>query len=149
MIELMIVVAIIGVGATLAIPNYIDWNARTQLRQAASEVSSQLALARMAAMNRNTSVTVTISTVSGHLSLSAAETASSKSVLPLQTWANSVTGVVGSPVTVVFSSLGRRFNGGTTNQDLGITNSRGQQYTVRILPSGRTKWCGSSAWSCG
>ena len=64
-IELMIVVAIIGVGAAIAIPNYIDWNARTQLRQAASEVSSQLALARMAAMNRNTSVTVTISTVDG------------------------------------------------------------------------------------
>ena len=60
LIELMIVVAIIGIASALAIPNYVEWKAQHDLREAVSEFSSNLNLARVVAMNRNRQATVTI-----------------------------------------------------------------------------------------
>ena len=60
LIELMIVVAIIGIAAALAIPNYVEWKAQHDLRAAVSEIAGNLNLARAVAMNRNRQATVTI-----------------------------------------------------------------------------------------
>jgi prepilin-type N-terminal cleavage/methylation domain-containing protein len=60
LIEVMIVVAIIGITAGLAIPNYVEWKAQHDLRESVSEFSSNLNLARVVAMNRNRQATVTI-----------------------------------------------------------------------------------------
>ena len=60
LIEIMIVVAIIGVVSAIAVPSYVQWNARYQLRQAASELQTNLLLARMSAKNRNTAMTATL-----------------------------------------------------------------------------------------
>lgn len=59
LIEIMIAVAILGIGAAIAVPSYIQWIARSQLRQAASELQSNLVQARMVAKNRNTAMTAT------------------------------------------------------------------------------------------
>ena len=61
LIEMLIVVAIIGIASALAIPNYLVWQSRSELRQAVAEVQNQLLLARMAALSRNAPVTVAIS----------------------------------------------------------------------------------------
>ena len=60
LIEMMIVTAVIGVTSALAVPSYIDWHARYQLRQAATEIQNQLSVARISAMSRNSVVTVSL-----------------------------------------------------------------------------------------
>ena len=65
LIELLIVVAIIGIAGLIALPNYLVWESRSELRQAVTEVQNQLLLARMAALSRNTPVTVAISITNG------------------------------------------------------------------------------------
>src|SRR5690349_22435638 len=60
MLEVMTVVVIIGITAAIAVPNYLRWNRTYQLRQATTDMHSNLTLARMAAMNRNTTVTMTL-----------------------------------------------------------------------------------------
>ena len=61
LIETLIVVAIIGIAALIALPNYLVWQSRSELRQAVTEVQNQLLMARMAALSRNAPVTVAIS----------------------------------------------------------------------------------------
>ena len=48
--ELMVVVAIIGMVATMALPNYSVLNSRTQVRCTTEEIASELRLARQLAM---------------------------------------------------------------------------------------------------
>lgn len=50
LMELMVVVAIIGIVATMALPNYSVLNARTQVRCTTEEIASELRLARQLAM---------------------------------------------------------------------------------------------------
>ena len=48
--ELMVVVAIIGIVATMALPSYSVLNSRTQVRCTTEEIASELRLARQLAM---------------------------------------------------------------------------------------------------
>ncbi|HSL03166.1 MAG TPA: prepilin-type N-terminal cleavage/methylation domain-containing protein, partial [Nitrospiraceae bacterium] len=82
MLEIMIVLAIVGIGASVAVPEFIRWNARTELRQATSEIVSQLTMARMAAMNRNRDVDVTIQAKSGVVNVSAVVSGGLGTVIP-------------------------------------------------------------------
>src|SRR4051812_16242329 len=65
LIEMMIIVAIIGIASLIALPNYLEWQSRSELREAVTEVQNQLLLARMAALSRNAPVTVAISIANG------------------------------------------------------------------------------------
>src|SRR4029078_10511295 len=65
LIETLIVVAIIGIAALIALPNYLVWQSRSELRQAVTEVQNQLLLSRMSALSRNAPVTVAISITNG------------------------------------------------------------------------------------
>ena len=59
LIELMVVGAIIAIAVALGMPNYRLWTTKFQLKEGVSELHTTMSLARMAAMNQNTSVTVT------------------------------------------------------------------------------------------
>jgi prepilin-type N-terminal cleavage/methylation domain-containing protein len=144
LIELMIAVAILAIGSALAVPEFLQWHAKTQLRQATSEIASQLTLARMAAMNRNRGVDVTIQAVSGVVTVSAVTTGGSATVLPATAVLNRVTGVTGSPVTVSFSSLGVKTSGGTGTQTFGVCDVKKRQYSIQVIPSGRVNWLPTS-----
>ncbi len=50
LMELMVVLSIIGIVATMALPNYSVLNARTQVRCTTEEIASELRLARQLAM---------------------------------------------------------------------------------------------------
>ncbi len=50
LMELMVVLAIIGMVATMALPNYSVLNSRTQVRCTTEEIASELRLARQLAM---------------------------------------------------------------------------------------------------
>lgn len=153
LIEVMIVVAIIGIAAALAGPSYTDWMARSQLREAISEVQHQLALARITAMSRNTSVTVTLTLANGSMGISTANAATGAVISATQTMntPHVMTLNIGpSPgwtavatTAVSFNSMGMRVGGpgAAANQELALVNTRGVQYALKVTPRGIANWC--------
>jgi type IV fimbrial biogenesis protein FimT len=132
LLEMMIVGAIVGVTSALAVPGYINWHARYQLRQAATEIQNQLSLARINAMSRNSVVNVSLVLSGGKVQVSAGD-ASGVSVIPATQLMSTVTGLNPAPTAVAFSPLG--------NQQISISNNRGLSYSVRITPRGKVSWC--------
>jgi Tfp pilus assembly protein FimT len=155
--ELMVVLGIIIVATTLALPNYVAWNAKTKLKQATTELHSNLNLARMLAMNRNTTVTVTLGLVGGKVTATATDPGSTSAnclgdskrcLMPIQVMPTEVTavsadigGVPQTPILVRFTSLGLLTGVGTNNQTLTFTNSYGLTYQVQVTPGGKARWC--------
>ncbi len=141
LIELMIVVAIIGIGSALAIPNYVQWKAQHDLREAVSEFAGNLNLARVVAMNRNRQATVTIQVLgSGYIGVDAI--AGGAPIFSTQTMNGSVTGLPGGTTNVVFSSMG--LSTAAANQLIPIVNTGGLVYSVLVMPSGKVTWCAKS-----
>jgi prepilin-type N-terminal cleavage/methylation domain-containing protein len=140
LIELMIAVAILAIGVSLAIPDFLRWYTQSQLRQATSEIATQLTLARMAGMNRNRAVDVTVQTSGGAVHISAVSSSSGVAVINDKNFPSRVTSIVGSPVTVSFSSMGLRTSGGTGVQTVGVCDTYGRQYSVTIIPAGKVNW---------
>ncbi|MER3422514.1 MAG: hypothetical protein C4293_04050 [Nitrospiraceae bacterium] len=142
LLELLIVVAILGLAAALAVPNYLQWNARYQLRQATTELQSHLSLARMAAMNQNTTVIVTPTVSGGQLSATFTNPSGGRVMPPFSETIREVTAVAGGPVQ--FNSLGLRIGGGTGIQIMTLTNRNGLTYSIGITPGGKVRWCASA-----
>lgn len=140
LLEMMIVTAILGLTSAIAIPNYVEWHAKYQLRQAVTEIQTQLSIARISAMSRNSVVNVSLVLNGGKVQISAGD-ASGVSVIPATQMMSAVTGLNPAPTTVAFSPLGTRSGGGPTNQQIMISNNRGLSYTVRVTPRGKVSWC--------
>jgi Tfp pilus assembly protein FimT len=58
--EMMVIVGIIGILTAFAIPEYVSWNSKAKLKDAAALVAGNINLARVGAINQGTSVTVTV-----------------------------------------------------------------------------------------
>lgn len=159
LIEMLIVVAIMGIAGLIALPNYLVWQSRSELRQAVSEVQNQLLLARMAALSRNTPVTVAISIVNGAVQTTTTNAATGIQVMgsfsvrlphvvdlkvgPSATWTSAPT------ATVSFNSRGMRSGGPgpTLNQELAMVNDKGVQFAMKVTPRGIVNWCSDSICS--
>ena len=145
LLEMMVVVAIVGIATALAIPNYTVWNARAQVRQATTDLHANLSLARLAAMNQNAAVTMTLTTISGGQYQASFGGAISPVTLP-----RGVTALVlpiGSSQTVTFGSLGLRMSAlGTSVQTITLTNSQNATlvYAIGVNTGGKVRWCPSS-----
>jgi type IV fimbrial biogenesis protein FimT len=146
LIEVMIVCAIIGIASALAIPNYVEWKAQHDLREAVSEFSSNLTIARVVAMNRNRQATVTIQVLGSGLIQASGVTGVAPApiinIFPTQTMNGSVTGLPGGTTNVLFSSMG--LSGAAANQVIQVVNTRGLVYSVLVMPSGKVTWCAKS-----
>jgi len=59
LIEVLVVIAIIAVLSTLAIPNYISWMSNRRLQSASSEIQRAIQLARMTSIKENAKVVIT------------------------------------------------------------------------------------------
>jgi prepilin-type N-terminal cleavage/methylation domain-containing protein len=139
--EVLIVLAIIGAVSMIAAPNFIDWYSRAEFRRAVVDFQGNLSLARMAAMNRNTTLTVSLAIEDGRVT--ASFTAGGVDVLPKQTLSKEVAGWGGtSPVQ--FSSLGLRVGGGSGTQTITLTSRHGLTYEVQVTPAGKVRWCPAS-----
>jgi len=138
MIEMMIVTAIVGIASTFAIPSYLEWKDRHDLRGAVSEIASDLNLARVVAMNRNRQATVTIQ-LSGSGVVQVSGSTPGLTIFPAQTMNGNVTGLPGGTANLVFSSMG--MSTASANQSIQIANSRGLVYSVTVMPSGKVTWC--------
>ena len=136
--ELMVIVGIIALATALAVPNYSRWNTTSQLKQAATELQGELNLARLAAMNRNRSVTVTAAIVNGRVTATFID-GSGAQVMPPHTMLPLVNGVTGGPIT--FGSLGIRVGGGAGNQLITLTNTQALTYSIAVTPAGKSTWC--------
>lgn len=145
LLELMVVIAIVGIAVALAIPNYLIWNARAQLRQATTDLHANLSLARIAAMNRNASVTMTLATISGGQYQASFGGAISPIILPASVTATILP--VGSTQTVTFGSLGLRMSDlGSSVQTITLANNQNAAlvYSIGINTGGKVRWCPSS-----
>lgn len=138
-VELMVVVAIMAVIAALAVPSYTAWSARSKLKQALTELHSNLNLARMTAMNRNTTVTVALAIVN-HQVTASFTVAGGGVVLPQQVMDPVVT-TLGGVSQIQFNSLGLLVGAGTTNQTITLTNSFSVTYEIQVTPAGKARWC--------
>ncbi|MEO5955448.1 MAG: GspH/FimT family pseudopilin [Nitrospiraceae bacterium] len=138
MIEMMIVTAIIGTLSAIAIPSYTEWKARHDLREAVSDIASDLNLARVVAINRNRQATVTIQ-LSGSGVVQVSGSTPGVTIFPSQTMNGNVTGLPGGTTNVVFSSMGLSTT--SANQSVQVANSKGLVYSVSVMPSGKVTWC--------
>ena len=159
LIEMMIAVAIIGIAGLIALPNYLVWHSRAELRQAVTEVQNQLLLARMAALSRNAPVTVAISIINGVVQTTTTNAATGAQVMaslsvplphvvdlkvgPSAAWTSAVT------ANVSFNSMGMRTGGPgpTLNQELALVNDKGVQFAMKVTPRGGVNWCQDSVCS--
>jgi type II secretion system protein H len=149
LIEVMVVVAIIGVMVGIAIPNFTQWQDRNRLHQTTAEVATQLTMARMVAMNRNRNVDVTIQNNGNSVRVSAVLSSTTATTVLDKTIEYTGNQVIGSPVTVSFSSMGQRISGGTAVNTIGICNVDKLQYSVTIIPVGKVNWStNASATPC-
>jgi prepilin-type N-terminal cleavage/methylation domain-containing protein len=60
LLETMVVVAIVGILAAVAVPNFILWNQKYQLKSEVANLAGFLGFARMTAINQNVPVVVTV-----------------------------------------------------------------------------------------
>ncbi len=133
LIEMAIVGAIISIGTMIAVPSFMQWIAKYQMRQAATELTGNLNLARAAAMTRGTGVTVTTAMASGRATLTFG------GVLPPVTLNERVTNVTAA--TIGFNAFGLRAGGGVANTLITLSQPQVGAYSVAVTPAGRVDWC--------
>ena len=160
LVETTIVVGILGLVGTIAVANLIAWGPQRRIRATLTELHGGMNLARVAAMSRNSTVTVRIrgaTETSGGGGVTVTGTSAAPitvdvtdalgTVLPRQVMPADITQAVVSPgnagvAQVQFNSFGLRVGvAGTTNQLITLTNSQQTTYSVVITPQGRPSWC--------
>jgi len=141
LIEVMIVVAIVGIASALAVPNIREWLARYDLKQSMSEIAGDLSLAKLVAMNRNRQATVTIQMAGSLVQVSGVS--GGQQIFGTRTLPSRVNALPGGTATVNFSSMG--LSGATAAQTIQIQNEQGLTYSISVLPSGKVTWCAKSS----
>ena len=134
----MVICAIVSIAGTIGISGLLGMMKRYQLKEGTVEIANQMTLARMAAMNRNKTVTVSLSVSGGQVHLVSTDSAGA-AVTADMTPMRHVTQVSGGPVT--FNSLGMRTSGGATAQQIAISTSSNQTFSVAIATSGKVFPC--------
>ena len=145
--EIMIALSIVTIGVILALPNFTSMNARSQLKSATTELRASLNAARMGAMARNRTVTVTLAGGGGVPVTATFIDSGGGQVLPVMTMAGAITGR-GGPGVLTFNSLGLCAGCGAVNQTITLTNNQGATFSIQVTPGGKTKWCPAAAPTC-
>lgn len=137
LVEVMVVVSIIAIGSMLAVPSYLTWHSRYQLREGVGEIQSAFSVARMAAMNRNRTVNVQLAMSGGLVTLTTKDSGGTQlSSIQLMPHVTNV-----SPATTMqFTSLGLSPTAGTIQ----VSNDRGLVYSLVVTPAGKVAWCTKS-----
>ena len=130
LIELIVVVAIIAIGAVLTTPNISGWLPSYRLRNASRDVASIMRVAQLKAVSNNTQYQVVFNPGNSTYVLQYRDTGGNwvdeGSTFTLPTGVNFVTTLVGD--TATFSS-----NSTATGGNIVLTNTKGTQKTVNLL----------------
>ena len=122
LIEMMIVIAILGIFAGIAIPNYLSYLPKHRLNGAARQVMGDLMAARMQAVSQNTTVTVAYVSDRKYKISTEEKTINYSDV------------TMGGFPDISFCSRGT-----ATNRTITLTNSTGLGKKVTVALTGRVK----------
>jgi len=159
LVEVMIAAAIIGIAAMIAIPSYQQWFARYEHKLVVSELATRLTLARVAAKNRNATVTATLSKAADGTYTVGFDNGQETMSLPRSVISGTVFEATPGPPpgtnqfqfdsstspgairTVQFDQLGMRRAGGSADQRIVLVNDKGMNYSVTVGLNGKVIWC--------
>jgi len=147
--EVMVVGAIIAIAVALGMPSYRLWTSKYQLKEGVAELQSTISLARMAAMNQNTSVVVTPALVGNQINVAFTNPTGGVVLVPFVKVVNGTTTMTTTPPnTITFNSMGLRVGGPAgALQTIVFTNS-GLAYSIAVNPAGKVRWCPNSTGVC-
>lgn len=137
LIELIIVMVIIGIGATLMAPGISSWLPRYRLRNATREVASALRLAQLKAISTNTTYRVSFDATAGNFILQYQDSGGgfvnddAAGSLPPGVRIHNIN----------FAGNGADFfpNAMATAGDVVLVNTKGTRKTVRLTLTGRVR----------
>jgi len=129
-LEMVIVVAVLGILASVAVPNFMGWTPRYKLKSAVMEVAASLQYARMRAIKEDQNCTVTFDTAAGTCNLGCLN-----KTVELSEYGDTVEFSAVSDATFNFTTRGLTDVGNVTQitmADPGVSES----YQIRIMPTG-------------
>ena len=129
--ELMVTIAIVAILASLAIPNFIAWLPNYRLRSGAEEIQSTLQFARLTAIKRNATATVTFDIANETYRASVGGQAIRGGRMPAGIDINSAFG----GTSVQFDSRGIANNAGTAV----VRNNLGNAKTITVYITGNSR----------
>ena len=125
-IELLTVIAIIGIVAAIVLPNVVGWLPRYRLNSGAEDIHSTLQLARLGAIKENAIATVTFDTANHSYLASIGGRTLRRGKMPAGIRIDSVT----SPASQVrFDSRGLAND---STGDIQVKNTEGGSKTIRV-----------------
>ena len=141
LIEMMIVIAIMGIFAGIAIPNYLAWLPKSRLNGAARQVMGDLMLARMQAVSQNNEFKIFFDLSINNHEYTILDDDNNDGNIDVGEWTQTkdiqseYSNVTFSNVTAdpIFRPRGTAY--GTT---ITLTNSAGSKY-VKVATTGRVK----------
>ena len=149
LIEVLIAVAIIGIAATIAMPNFTRMYIDYQARATASEITRHLVLVRTRAMTSNQTLSVQIVLVNGGVQMTTTNLAGAPALqglnrieaVQMTTLTFNNGGLLPNGGVVQFNSFGMRASvPGTGVQTITVGGTLGgtptTQYLINIAPSG-------------
>ena len=165
LVEMMVVVAIISVLTAVAVPNFIIWNQKWQLKSEVANLAGTLGFARMTALNQNVPVVVTVTqALPAPVVVTFTNFNTGAAVLPPITMNSrvSLTDAGGnppaSPQDLRFNPMGPWVNTGTVNniclnavgvagacpstsQVLNFRSPGTDNFRIVVLQTGKIIWC--------
>lgn len=145
LVEIMIVVAILGITAGIAAPNFTAMYARHELNEATSNLYNRLLFARSAAISRNAMIVATPANVLSAESQVAFTAPLSMERLPLNV--NFVLPLPATPIGFTPRGLSTLPQATQTIQ-LQSVRVPSLIYTISLAPSGKVTWCKQQITPC-
>lgn len=138
LLEIMIVVAIIGISAALAVPNFTLMYAKHELYQATTSLYNRLVFARSAAISRNAMIVATPANVPGAQSQVTFTAPLGVETLPLNV--NFVLPLPATPIGFTPRGLST-IPGVPMTIQLQSVRVPSLIYSISLAPSGKVTWC--------
>ena len=133
--ELMVTIAVIAILASLAVPNFIGWLPNYKLRSGAEDIQSTLQLARITAIKRNATATVSFDIANETYQASVEGQTFRSGKMPAGI--NIFSATFGGGTFVQFDSQGIAIN--NTDGSANLINNLGKSKTITVYITGNSR----------